>query len=177
MIGGWKSRASRVVAVAVVFVAASCKPWRAETTDASCHNLFRNKSVSVIAPKQRIDVAIPDEEWPALTSVLREFARARDWSFRDTSREVPDELRSLQLSLCSESSVNVIVAEHHWLQTHAHDRPGLGVAVLMYGDAPREVWQPVARDLFLDLEQKWPDRVGFRTDEGTVTKERPAYLK
>ena len=139
--------------------------------DESCHNSSR-----ITAPKQFLDVAITDDEWPKLTTLLREFGAAHEWAFRDASVAIPGRLESLHLSLCAENSLNVVVSEDHWLDTHVFDHPGIGVGVLLYGSVPRDVWQPAARELFQALDSEWPGRARFRVD-GTVTDERPAYLK
>jgi hypothetical protein len=168
-----------MVAAGVIAVVAATivLQWQTipSTPDTSCHNPFRNKSETMVVPKQNLDLDIGQSDWPQLTSLLKEFAIANGWSFLDYSRVTPGQLTSIQVSLCAENSLRILVSENHWADMPDH--PGTGLGVMLYGDVPEDVWQPVGRELFMDLEGKWPGRVRFTLNHGRITYERPEYLK
>jgi hypothetical protein len=71
--------------------------------DTSCHNAFRNRRATVLAPREDIDLGIEEEEWPELKNLLKGFARSREWSFRDSSVVKPGEVNAIAVSVCAET--------------------------------------------------------------------------
>jgi hypothetical protein len=143
--------------------------------DASCHNPFRSGKTRV-SPKFVADVAIADDQWDSLTSVLSDFARDHAWDFKDSSRVRPGVLRALYLSLCSDS-LRIAVVEQRWARDdYAPLIAGRGVSVAIYGEVPESEWRTVAREVVLKLESQWPDKVRFLDHDGHYV-ERPSYLE
>jgi hypothetical protein len=171
-----KTLLSGLLAVAVANSFSQPRPQEPSTIDTSCHNPFRDRTKSAVSPKEDIDLGVEEEQWPDLTNLLIEFARQHGWSLRDTSLTIPDRLTNINVSLCAESSLRILVLENHWKTTHAHDHPGRFTPVTLYGDVAPEVWQPIARDLVRDLEAKWPGKVRFVDRDGKIRNDRPSYL-
>ncbi len=147
------------------------------STDTSCHNAFRNRRANILAPREAIDLGVEEEEWPELKSLLREFARSRDWSFRDDSRIIPREVNAIAVSVCGEMPwLKILVSENHWKTTNVYDHPGRFTPVVLYSDGSTEQWRRVARELVTDLESKWPGKVRFVDGEGQIRTARPKYL-
>ena len=147
------------------------------STDTSCHNAFRNRRAAVLAPREDIDLGVGEEEWPELKRLLGEFARSRDWSFRDSSRIIPGEVNAIAVSVCAEMPwLDILVLENHWKTTNAYDHPGRFTPIILYSDGSTEQWQRVARELVMDLEVKWPGKVRFIDGEGQIRTARPKYL-
>ena len=145
--------------------------------DTSCHNAFRNRRTTVLAPRENIDLGVEEEEWPELKSLLKDFAGSRDWSFRDSSVLKPGEVNAIAVSVCAESPwLDILVLENHWKTTHVFDHPGRFTPVVLYSDGSTEQWQRVARELITDLETKWPGKVRFVDGEGQIRTARPKYL-
>ena len=115
-----------------------------QAKDPSCHNPFRNTTRSVVSPKEDIDLAVEEEQWPELTNLLKEFARRHDWSFRDTTVMIPGDVTTIDVSVCAESSLRILVQENHWKTTHAHDHPGTFVHT--GNSLRRRLARPVATD-------------------------------
>ena len=147
-----------------------------QSKDTSCHNPFRHGEAERIDPKESIDLAITDDEWPELTGLLEEFARTHDWSFRDSSVVIPGEVTNINVSVCADNSLQILVLDNHWKTTHAHDHPGKFTPIFLYGHVPADQWQPVVRDLVGDLEGKWPGKVRFVDAGGNIRHDRPSYL-
>jgi hypothetical protein len=143
--------------------------------DMSCHNPFRYGG-TVVSPQEDIDLGVDEDQWPALTELLKDFARRRDWDFRDSSVVIPGDVTNIGMSLCAENSLRILVLENHWKTTHAYDHPGKFTPVVLYGGVAPDVWQPVARDLVGDLEVKWPGKVRFVDRDGNIRSDRPRYL-
>jgi hypothetical protein len=148
--------------------------------DSSCHNPFRKeryRSVPFVASKLNIDLTISEQEGPDLIRLLKEFAESRAWSFRDASVEIPGEVNALNVSLCNDAWLRILVAENHWRTTSAFDHPGRGLPIELYGDVPADQWQAIARELVAALEAKWPGRVRFVDRDGRVMNDRPSFLE
>lgn len=139
----------------------------------SCHNAFRHTSATVIAPKLYTELNINEDEWPALTALLHEFARTRGWSFRDGSVQIPGKVNTINLDLCTDDWQMILVAENLWKGSHAYD--GMGPPMALYADVEPRQWHQTARSLVRILEKKWPDRVRFRDKDGRLT-EPPGFL-
>ena len=174
----WSFRA--LVSVSLAIVGANCfsqpRPQEPSTIDTSCHNPFRSGTTSVVSPKEVIDLGVEEDQWSDLTSLLNEFAKRHALSLRDTSMTIPGELVNINLSLCAENSLRILVLENHWKTAHAYDHPGRFTPVILYGNVPPELWQPMARELVRDLEARWPGKVRFVDRDGKVRTERPSYL-
>jgi hypothetical protein len=170
-----------IAAFAVGVLAAVAVDRRAErvraSTDMSCHNPFRNRRAAVLAPREDIDLAIEEEEWPELKNLLRQFAKTREWSFRDSSMVDPGVVNAIAVSVCAETPwMKILVSENHWKTTNAHDHPGRFTPVILYSDGSTEQWQRVARELVMELDSKWPGRVRFVDAEGNIRMPQPKYL-
>ena len=142
----------------------------------TCHDPVRHDhSVPFVSPRQDIALAITEDEWPELGKVLRRFSDDHDWSFHDDSRNVPGRLVSIQVDLCAENPLRILVSKNHWLNTSAFQTDLAHVPVTLYGDVPDNVWQPVGRELYFVLEARWPGKVGFYRG-ADVTMARPEYI-
>jgi len=141
---------------------------------ASCHDSFERKSPPFIAPRQNMELTIDESQWPALARLLQRFAQKRDWSYRDSSRRIPGELTSIDVSLCQDT-IRILVVENHWLNTRVFDHPDRGLSVILYADTRSDVWQPIGKELYRDLEANWPGKAFFRGADGERIN-RPAYL-
>ena len=141
----------------------------------SCHNPFRDNAASVAKSKLNINLSISEEDWSDLTARLKQFARDRDWSFRDASQALPGRLNSINLSLCAENSLRILVSKNHWKNTEAFDDAYSGLPVALYGDVPTEEWQQIARELVASLESQWQGRVRFVDSAGYIIA-APHYL-
>ncbi len=97
----WVAAAFVIGVLAAVAVHRHAERVRA-STDTSCHNAFQNRRANMLAPRGDIDLGVEEEEWPELKTLLREFARSRDWSFRDDSTIIPREVNAIALSVCGE---------------------------------------------------------------------------
>jgi hypothetical protein len=168
-----------LVAVAVIVAVGGVVLHRSAPSstaqDTSCHYPFRGGATRV-APKFVADLAIADDEWDAVTSVLADFAREHAWDFKDTSHVQPGVVKVLGISLCSDT-LRISLVEQRWArQNYAHPIPGRGISLALYGDAPPPEWQGLAAELVLALESKWPNKVRFRDRDGRYV-ERPPYLR
>lgn len=173
----WVARSAIALGIALVVAVAIYGNRYRSAEDATCHNPFRNDAGgTAVTSKLVVDLAISEQEWPELRSTLKEFARKHDWSFRDASVRIPGEVNAISVDLCAQNSLRILVAENHWRGTHAHDHPGRGLSVALFGDVPPEEWQAIARDLVLVLDAKWPGRVRFLGRHGRVTQDRPKFL-
>jgi hypothetical protein len=172
----WVAAAFAIGVLVAVAVDRRAERVRA-STDTSCHNPFRNRRATALPPRENIDLGVEEEEWPELKSLLKDFARSRDWSFRDGSVVKPGEVNAIAVSVCAERPwLNIVVLENHWKTTHAFDHPGRLTPVVLYSDGSTEQWQRVARELVMDLEAKWPGKVRFVDAEGQIRTARPKYL-
>jgi len=164
------------VGVGSLLVAARESGAQPAVADPSCHQPFelKSKPPPFIAPRQTMDLSIDEDQWGELASLLQDFANKRHWSYRDSSRQIPGRLNSIDVSLC-DGTLRILVVENHWLHTHVYDHPDRGLNVVLYGDPLPKAWQPIAKDLYRQLEEKWPDHVRFRGADGQLVG-RPAYL-
>jgi hypothetical protein len=141
----------------------------------SCHDPIPDGSTRV-SPKVRIDLDISLEEWPDLIELLKDFAIANDWAFRDSSETRPGVVKTLYLSLCKQNSLAIRVSEQRWA-TNAFEPfiPGRGTGVRIFGEVPEEVRREVAVKLVGLLEARWPHDVRFLDEDGRVV-DRSVYL-
>ena len=149
-------RAPSLVVVPVLAAATLAVPLL--TKDRSCHNLLRDGR-STISAALRVDVRIEYQEWPALAALLREFAASHALSFRDSSKDTPDVVRTLYLSACDDG-VNIEVADQRWAHS-GYSRPlgDRGVSLGVYAQRNDIDWQRLAKPLVEALEKRWPGRV------------------
>jgi hypothetical protein len=165
---------ARMLAIGVPIVLAVVLSIPLITKDRSCHNLLRDGRSS-ISTVLNIDLHVRDDEWTALSDLLKRFAGTHKLSLRDSSKATPGSMRALYLSLCDDG-INIEVAEQRW----AHNEyksvlPGRGVAVGIYTQQESTPWPPVARKLVTDLEARWPGKVQF-TDHSGRTMPKPEVL-
>jgi hypothetical protein len=149
---------------------------QSQIEDKSCHNPFARGAARVL-PSFSIDVAIENGDWDDLTSVLEDYAKLHDWSFRNTSKVEPGVLKALYLSLCTDSGLLIRVTEQRWAaRDYTTAIPGRGVEVPLYATLPRAAWRPVAIEVVGILESHWPGRVRFRGADGELLA-RPEFLR
>ena len=161
---------------------AGCRPEHASSQESrpgaiDCNDprsLFSNGKTRVSAIFQ-LDLQITNDEWTELSQLFLEFGESHGLSFRDSS-EVRDVVKILYLSLCAANQPNIEVAEQRWEQNaFAPPIPGRGIGMAFYGEVPEAVWHPLAVDIVMTLEGRWPQRVRFLNGDGRWI-DRPAFL-
>jgi hypothetical protein len=136
------------------------------TMDRSCHNVFRDGRRSVPS-SLNIDLDIAMEEWPAVTTVLENFAASHGMLFRDSSSSRP-QVKVLGLSACTEQVVIDVIDQRWASRNYAPLLAGRGVPVWIYDLADGNEWRPLARELVAALDSQWPGKVRFRDGGGRL---------
>jgi hypothetical protein len=108
-----------------------------------------------------VDLRVDYDSWQEVSRVLKSFAADDNWSVRDTSTEIPDVVRALEISLCNTDDLIVYVNEKRWAERGYAAPSSMKLLISMYGDAPDDVWHPLAQRLIDRLEQNWPGALRF----------------
>jgi hypothetical protein len=165
-----RMRSVSLVVVPVLAVAALAAP--ALMKDRSCHNMLRDGRSSISAVV-RMDVQVEHQDWPALAALLQAFAASQGLSFRDSSKDTPDVVRTLYVSACDQG-VNIEIAEQLWAHSgYKHALGERGIAIGVYAQQNDTDWRRLARPLVETLEKRFPGRIRFRGDRGELVSEPP----
>jgi hypothetical protein len=163
-------RAASLIVVPLLAAAALALPLIAK--DRSCHNLLRDGR-STISAQLRAEVHVEHSEWPAIVELVRAFAASHGLSFRDSSKDAPDVVRTLYLSAC-DHGVNIEISEQRWAHNgYKHVLGDRGVAIGVYPQRSDTDWQRLARPLVETLESRWPGKIRFRGDRGELIAKPP----
>lgn len=170
-----------VVALAVLVLRLALQGGVSDGVETSCdvRNLFA-PGVQRVSAKFRIRIDIPDTDGPELGRVLRGFAEAHDWTFRDLSKSRP-EVEIIRFNVCdSTHRLMVTVNKQRWASDLDPSQPSpprrQGFYVPLYGDAPDSAWQPAAAGIVDALETRWPGAVRFIDGAGSEV-DRPDFLR
>jgi hypothetical protein len=162
--GQWWIAAALASAAAAASVAVAAIP--SITMDRSCHNVFRDGRRSVLT-SLNIDLDITMEEWPAVTTVLENFAVSHGMLFRNSSNS-GSQVKVLGLSACTEQVVIDVIDQRWASRDYAPLMAGRGVPVWIYDLTEGNAWQPLARELVAEIEPRWPGKVRFRDGGGRL---------
>ena len=122
-----------------------------------------------------VDLRVDYSSWPEVSRALKGFAADENWFVRDTSTEVANVVRTLEISLCDSNDLSVFVNEQRWADRGYAPPSSLKLLIAMYGDAPGNVWHPVANRLVNRLEDEWPGAVKF-IDGGSNEVAPPQFI-
>lgn len=128
--------------------------------DESCHNLFRGGSHSVRA-QLTAELKLSADAWPALARIFADFALSHRLSVRDDKQIRNHKVLWRELSLCNDE-MNIRVTEETWLSEAASFRTHVDVFELKQNSS----WAPLAKDLLLKIEAKWPGITKYRDAGG-----------
>lgn len=152
---GYKIFSATVMALSILVIAL---PF--VTEDRSCHNMFRDGRDN-IAPVLRVDLQIPNRQWPDLVDLLKEFAANQGLSFRDSGQDRSVPTSYGYVSLCNETGLTINALEIG--KFHIASR---GQSVLFYKVQEAAEWKELAHRLIVVLNKQWPEKVGFRDELG-----------
>jgi hypothetical protein len=135
------------------------------TMDRSCHNVLRDGRSSA-APSLNVDLDIPMDDWPTLTTLVEGFAVSHGMLFRNAGIEKP-EVKTLGLSACTEQGLVISANDQRWsAQNYAPILPGRGVPVAVFDVNGSGAWQPLGRELVAAFDSQWPGKVRFIGPDG-----------
>lgn len=157
----WNAALAGLAAVASLAVAAI----PGMTKDRSCHNVLRDGRSSA-APSLNVDLDIPMDDWPTLTTLVEGFAVSHGMLFRTAGINKP-EVKTLGLSACTEQGLVINADDQRWAaQNYAPILPGRGVPVSVFDLNGGGAWQPLARELVAAFDTQWPGKVRFIGPDG-----------
>lgn len=136
------------------------------TSDRSCHNPLRDGGNS-IASELEAELPIEVSEWPDFVRIMREFARAERWSYRDYVRTGED-FNWLDVSICDEAGTEIHATD---MGSGSDRRVYLSVMQPQGGLS----WRQPYKVLYRKLAARWPGRMEFRDQQGRDSS-LPAWL-
>jgi hypothetical protein len=153
-------RVAGTVASAILVLAASgCeRPGDrapAGFTDA-CHGGETDAKKNWVCSENRLIVTTTasETEWPALGKLVGDFGRSRSLKVFDSSTVDPGYVRTLEVSVCSSEGLYLR------LDKRIFDRDRLPkddlVTIMLRTYRNSYQWKPLAEQLILELESKWP---------------------
>jgi hypothetical protein len=140
------------------------------TKDRTCHNLFRDGRKSV-EPKISIDLDLTMEDWPTVTSFIKEFSAAHGMLFRNSSLSQPN-MNVLHLNSCTEEGIVIDAMQPVWTSKgYSPALPGRGLPIWVYAVREDASWEKASRELIAALESRWPGKLRFRDHMGHIVPE------
>jgi hypothetical protein len=96
-----------------------------------------------------------EQEWPALGQIVADFGRSQSLEVFDTSTNIPEYVRSLEISVCSADGLFLYLDKRIWHRAHLNqDGDTIDIALRTYRNS--YPWQPLSEQFVSVLRDKWP---------------------
>jgi hypothetical protein len=135
----------------------------------ACHGGRTNAKKNWVCSDQRVVIQVrgAEADWPRLARIVSEFGRTRSYRVFDTSSNIPDYVRTVGISVCSEDGLFLMLDKRIFAKGE-NDGEGDRITTVLRTYDPTFEWKPVAEDLVSTfktqwhgpVEVTWPDPLG-----------------
>lgn len=95
-----------------------------------------------------------ETDWPALARIVSEFGRKRELKVFDTSANIPNYIRTLEVSVCSSDGLFLMIDKRTY-SDQSMNRDGNRIRAVLRTYKNAFDWKPLAEELVETFQKNW----------------------
>jgi hypothetical protein len=114
-----------------------------------------------------------ESDWPTLARIVSDFGRSRGLDVFDTSSNIPNYVRTLEVSVCSSEGLFLLMDKRVY-SDQSMNRDGNRITAHLRTYEPDFSWKPLADEFVATLRQSWDGAVQVEWPEFIPASEKKA---
>ena len=141
----------------------------------ACYGGKKEAAANWVCSDDRLVLSVEGSEsdWPALARIVSDFGRSRGLDVFDTSADIPNYVRTLEISVCSSEGLFLMMDKRIYYDPSVN-RDGNRITTHLRTYDEDFSWEPLADEFVTTFRQNWPGEVAVEWPEFIPTNEKKA---